>query len=202
MSDMSMKVLAAVVANADLPAKEIMPAVSAAFPRETYALLKGYIYQLRDKGYLAVQCGDNRIVAIGVNASAYVALHEGNDAPAEKVSRQFNFNVSHVGQIHGSQFAMGNEGGSYDMRVSKNVVHAMSGGLREIIAQADKQSLNPFEREQLKKVLSQIIESLDKSEPVPQGLLERFDSFLQRHSWISAPLAAAFLNALSKLFSY
>ena len=86
------------------------------------------------------------------------------------------------------------------MHVSKNIINVMSGGLEEVIKLADKQSLNPFEREQVKKVARQILESIDKSEAVPQSLIEQLDSFLQKHSWISAPLAAAFLNALTKLF--
>lgn len=197
MSDMSMKVLAQVVSNADLPANEIMPAVCAAFPHESYALLEGYIYQLGREKYLSVQSGDNRIVAIAVNPSAYVALRESKDAPEEKSSTQIH--IGSIGNVSG-QFAVGNKGGSYDMHVSNVVIHSMSNGLKEVLTLADKQSLNPFEREQIKKIARQIFESLDKSEPPPQGLIEQFDSFMQKHSWISAPLATAFLNVLAKLF--
>ena len=195
MSDMSMKVLAVVVANAALPANEVMPAVCAAFPHESYALLAGYIYELRGKGYLSVQEGDNRIVAVAVNPSAYVALRDGE--PEERSS--MNINVGTIGNVSG-QLAIGNRGGSYDMHVSKVVVNEMSDGLKNVLAMSDRRMTDELEREQFKRLIEKILESLNKSEPPPQGLIERLDSFLQKHSWISAPLATAFLNALSKLF--
>ena len=197
MSKMSMKVLSQVVENADLPENEIMSAVCAAFPRESYSLIAGYIYQLGKDKYLSVQSGDNRIVGIFVNPSAYVALREVKDAPAEKASTQVN--IGSIGNISG-QFAVGNKGGSYDMHVSNVVIHEMSNGLKEVLTLADKQSLNPFELEQIKKITRQIFESLDKSEPPPQSLIKQFDSFMQKHSWIAAPLATAFLNVLAKFF--
>ena len=136
----------------------------------------------------------------GINPSAYVALHEMKNKPEEKPSTQITVgNIGTISNVSG-QVAIGNKGGSYDMHVSKNIINVMSGGLEEVIKLADKQSLNPFEREQVKKVARQILESIDKSEAVPQSLIEQLDSFLQKHSWISAPLAAAFLNALTKLF--
>ena len=197
MSEMSKKILEVVMENTGKSTEEIINALSRAFPRESYALLESYIYQLRNKGYLSVQNGDNRIVAIGVNPSAYVALRESNDASGKSASTQIN--IGSVGNISG-QFAVGNKGGTYEMHVSKSIIHAMNGGLQEVLALADKQPLNPFEREQLKKVLQQIIESLEKSEQPPRGLIEQLDSFLQCHTWISAPLAGAFINTLLKLF--
>lgn len=191
------KILEIVIANAALPPTEIMSAVCAAFPNEPYALIEGYIYQLGRKKYLSVESGDNRIVAIHINPSAYVALHEMKNSPEEKASTQIS--IGNISGVRG-QVAIGNKGGSYDMNVSESVIHAMRGGLNDVLALADKQSLNPFEREQLKKNLRLILESLDKAESPPQNLIEQLDSFLQKHSWISAPLAAAFLNALTKLF--
>lgn len=194
---MEKKILEVVIANAALPPVEIMSAVCAAFPNEPYALIEGYIYQLGRKKYLSVESGDNRIVAIRVNPSAYVALHEMENPPEERTSTQIS--IGTISEVSG-QLAIGNKGGSYDMHVSKSVIHAMRGGLNDVLALADKQSLNPFEREQLKKNLRLILESLDRAEPPNQGLIEGLDSFMQKHSWISAPLAAAFLNALAKLF--
>lgn len=195
MSDMSMKVLSQVVENADLPENEIMSAVCAAFPRESYSLIAGYIYQLRDKEYLTILDSDNRIVAIKINPSAYVALREDDDAD-EHTTQNFN-----IGAIHG-QVAMGNKGGSYNMSLSKAIARDMSDGLKNVLTISEKRITDELEREQLKRLVTRIVESLEKQEPPPQGLIEKLDSFLQKHSWISAPLAAAFLNALSKLFSY
>ena len=197
MSKMSMKVLEIIIENSAKPVEEIINAVCRAFPCESYALLEGYIYQLGKDKYLSVQSGDNRIVGIFVNPSAYVALREVKDAPAEKASTQVN--IGSIGNISG-QFAVGNKGGSYDMHVSNVVIHEMSNGLKEVLTLADKQSLNPFELEQIKKITRQIFESLDKSEPPPQSLIKQFDSFMQKHSWIAAPLATAFLNVLAKFF--
>lgn len=191
------RILEVVIANAALPPTEIMSAVCAAFPNEPYALIAGYIYQLGKKGYLAVESGDDRIIAVAINPSAYVALHEMKNKPEEKSSPQIH--IGNISEVRG-QLAIGNRGGSYDMHVSENVINAMSGGLEEVITLADKQSLNLFERERIKKIAQQIIESLDKAESPSQNLIEQLDSFLQKHSWISAPLAAAFLNALTKLF--
>lgn len=194
MSDIEMKILAVVVDNADFP-KQIMSAVSEAFPNETEKLLKGYIYEFRKKGYVSLLEGDNGINSVHVNPSAYRALREHKDAPDEKFTPQFN-----IGTIHGGQFAMGNKGGSYNMSLSKTVVHEMSSGLKNVLEMSDRRMTDELEREQLKYLVNKIVESLDKSEPPPQSLIEKLDSFMQRHSWISAPLAAAFLNTLSKLF--
>lgn len=199
MSEMSMKVLEVVTANANKTADEIINAVYRAFPNDPYDLLEGYIYQLGKEKYLAVQPGDNRIFAIHVNSTAYVALREWKSAPAEKSTTQIN--VGSIGNVSG-QLAIGNKGGSYDMRVSKIVVNEMSDGLKNVIAMSDRRMTNELEREQFKRLVEKILESLNKSESPSQGLIEQLDSFLQRHSWISAPLATAFLNALGKLFSH
>ena len=198
MSDMSMEVLKVVVSNDNLPANERMSAVSAAFPNYSYALLEGYIYQLRAKGYLSVQSGDNRIVAIGVNPSAYVALHEGTTEPVEESSTQIN--IGSIGNVSG-QVVLGNKGGSYNMHVTKIMMNETNNALKSILTLADNQSVNPFERERIKKIVTQIAESFSKSEPPPKGLIEQLDSFAQKHSWISAPLAAALLQSLSKFLS-
>ena len=198
MSEMSMKVLEVVIENAAKPAEEIINAVCRAFPRESYALLESYIYQLRGEGYLSIMKGDNRIVAIRVNPSAYIALRESKNAPEEKSSTQIS--IGSIGNVSG-QIAIGNKGGSYDMRVSKNFIRSVAGDFREIIPLIESQaSLNPFEREQLKKDIQQVLVALEKSELPPQGIIARIDAFLQKHSWLSAPIASTFLNALTKLF--
>lgn len=196
MSNMSMKVLSVVVANADLPPNEIMSAVYAAFPRESYALLEGYIYQLKSKGYLSVLHDDNRIVEIHVNPSAYVALREGDDT-SEKTSTQIH--IGSIGNVSGQVTLGNNKDVSFDMRVSKTIINEMASGLKNVLPLAERRMTNELEREQLKHLVNRIVESLDKSEPPPKNLIEKLDSFLQKHSWISAPLAAAFINTLSKL---
>lgn len=198
MSELSKKILAVVVENAAKSADEIINAVCRAFPLENYATIKGYIYQFRNKGYLSLLEGDNRIINIRVNSSAYVALHEADDVPAQTSSTQI-----HIGSITGSSVAgigVGNKSSVVNTTVTNTFISSMRGGLKDVLALADKQQLNPFEREQLKKILNQILTAVEKSEPPPQGLIEQLDAFLQRHSWISAPIATAALNALSKLF--
>lgn len=195
MSDMAMKVLAVVIENKDKSVDAIINSLRQAFPRESYATIEGYIYQLKNKGYLAVQPGDDRIFEIHVNPSAYVALREGDDT-SEKVTTQIN--VGSIGNVSG-QLALGNMNGSYNVHVSKNIVNEMASGLRNVLPLAERKMTNELEREQLKYLVNRIVESLDKSEPPPKNLIEKLDSFLQKHSWISAPLAAAFINALSKL---
>lgn len=76
MSEISKKILAVVVDNADKSADEIINAVCRAFPRESYATIEGYFYLLKSEGCLSLLAGDNRIAAIKVNPSAYAALRE------------------------------------------------------------------------------------------------------------------------------
>ena len=194
MSDMSMKVLEIIIENAAKSAEEIINVVCRAFPNEPYSLIEGYIYQLDRQKYISVQSGDNRIFAIVVNPSAHVALHEKKTEPEEKMTQHFN-----IGVIHG-QVAMGNRGGSYNMNLSNTVVREMTDGLKNVLTMSERRMTDELEREQLKRLVTRIVESLEKQEPPPQGLIEKLDSFMQRHSWISAPLAAAFLNTLVKLF--
>ena len=198
MSELSKKILAVVVDNAGKSADEIINAVCRAFPRETYATIEGYLYQFRNKGYLSLLAGDNRIINISVNSSAHVALREADDVPVQTASTQIH--IGSITGVVGGNIGVGNKGGSYNTNVTKIFAGSMQGGLQEVLALADKQPLNPFEREQLKKILRQILDAVEKSEPPPQGLIEQLDAFLQRHSWISAPIAAAALTALSKLF--
>ena len=92
MSELSKKILAVIVENADKSADEIINAVCRAFPLENYATIKGYIYQFRNNGYLSLLEGDNRIINIHVNPSAYVALREADDVPAQTASTQIQIN--------------------------------------------------------------------------------------------------------------
>jgi len=87
MSELSKKILAVIVENAAKSADEIINAVCRAFPLENYATIKGYIYQFRNKGYLSLLEGDNRIINIRVKPSAYVALREADDVPAQTPCR-------------------------------------------------------------------------------------------------------------------
>ena len=199
MSELSKKILAVVVENAGKSADEIINAVCRALPLENYATIRGYLYQFERKGYLSLLEGDNRIINIGVNSSAYVALREVDDVPVQTSSPQINIGAITNSSVAGFAFGIGNKG-NYDLSVTNTFISSMRGGLQDVLALADKQPMNPFEREQLKKIVRQILEAVEKSEPPPQGLIERLDAFLQRHSWISAPIAAAALNALSKLF--
>lgn len=164
MSDMSMKVLSQVVENADLPENEIMSAVCAAFPRESYSLIAGYIYQLRDKEYLTILDSDNRIVAIKINPSAYVALREDKDKPDERTSTQIH--IESINNVNG-QFAVGNKGGSYNMSLSKTIAHDMSDGLKNVLTMSERRITDELEREQLKRLVTRIVESLEKQEPSP-----------------------------------
>lgn len=198
MSELSKKILAVVVDNAAKSADEIINAVCRAFPLENYATIQGYIYQFRNKGYLSLLEGDNRIINIRVNPSAYVALHEADDVPAQTASTQIQINSITNSSVAG--IGVVNKSSVVNTTVTNTFISSMCGGLKDVLALADKQQLNPFEREQLKKILNQILEAVEKSEPPPQGLIEQLDAFLQRHSWISAPIATAALTALSKLF--
>ena len=89
MSEMSKKVLEVVIENAGKSAEEIINALSRSFPRESYALLESYIYELRNKDYLSVQSGDNRIVAIGVNPFINHAMLD--TLFDEKIAGSFHF---------------------------------------------------------------------------------------------------------------
>lgn len=196
MSELSKKILAVVVENAAKSADEIINAVCRAFPLENYATIQGYIYQFRNKGYLSLLEGDNRIINIRVNPSAYVALSD--DVPAQTASTQIQINSITNSSVAG--IGVVNKSSVVNTTVTNTFISSMCGGLKDVLALADKQQLNPFEREQLKKILNQILAAVEKSEPPPQGLIEQLDAFLQRHSWISAPIATAALTALSKLF--
>lgn len=198
MSELSKKILAVVVENAGKSADEIINAVCRALPFEKYETIKGYLYQFKRKGYLSLLEGDNRIINISVNSSAYVALCEADDVPAQTSSPQIHINSITNSSVAG--IGVGNKGSVVNTTVTNTFISSMRGGLQDVLALADKQPMNPFEREQLKKIVRQILAAVDKSEPPPQGLIERLDAFLQRHSWISAPIAAAALNALSKFF--
>lgn len=198
MSELSKKILAVIVENAAKSADEIINAVCRAFPLENCATIKGYIYQFRSNGYLSLLEGDNRIINIHVNPSAYVALREADDVPAQTSSTQIQINSITNSSVAG--IGVVNKSSVVNTTVTNTFVSSMCGGLKDVLALADKQQLNPFEREQLKKIVNQILAAVEKSEPPPQGLIEQLDAFLQRHSWISAPIATAALTALSKLF--
>ena len=195
MTDKAKKILSVVTANANLPPAEIIPAVSAAFPNESYGSLMGYIYRFRDSGYLSIVEGDNRIVAVEVNPSAYVALTESQTVSEDKSST--NININTITGVNG-QLAIGNRGDSYQIDIGRTVIREMRSGLDEVLALADKQQINPFEREQIKKLIRQVLDETGDETPPEKNLLERFDAFMQCHSWIAAPIATAFLNALIK----
>lgn len=197
--DISMQVLEIITKNEGRPADEIISAISDIFPKLPYKAICGYLYKLQSKEYISVLNGDNKIIHIGVNYSAYEALCElqnGSDKP-NNAGQTFN-----IGQVHG-QIAMGNSGGAYNFNMSVEFIQAMDKSLKDILVSIDEHLQDKSaESEEIKSLVKQILEALRKSEAPPKGVIERFDACLQKHSWISAPIASTLLNKVFHVLNF
>lgn len=191
-----MQILEVIISNNGKPTEEIINAISNAFPDKSFNTLKGYIYSLHKSGYINVKDGDNKIFLIGVNSSAYVALDKAKNQQQESKESK---NVFNIGQIHG-QVAMGNTGGSYELNMSNVFNQSMCDGLKEAISAADNQNIDNAEREEIKFLLQQILETLQESQKPPEGLIKKISAAIQKHSWIAAPIATQAFNLLARNF--
>lgn len=196
---MKMQILKIVVENQKLNAAEIIKLIQATFPNEPLDFLKGCIHSLKNDGYLSVTVADGKIIYIGVNPSAYVALREStNTKPASVVTNP----VVNIRNMHGQVISGGTVGDYYNFDSPVTFEDSMTDCLKNILPEVDSQTkASPIERQKIVELLNQILVCLEKSEKPPQNLLTKLDAFLQKHSWLSAPIASVALQHLAKLLN-
>ena len=194
MLEMTMQVLDVIIRNEGKSPREIFFSLSNEFPNQSYNTLKGYVLELESQGYLSLMYADNDIAIISVNQSAHSALdYAKNHETTSHENATFQF-----GNIYGP-VSMGNHGGTYTMNSTNIFRQAASSSLNDVLSLVDDRA-DDSDREEIKQLLKQVISAIDNQKPVPESLMERLDTFMQNHSWISAPIATTFLHMITKFF--
>ena len=112
------------------------------------------------------------------------------------MSAQQTFNF---GNVYGAA-AIGNTDGTYNLSVSNRFTKTLKTGLQEALNAADAQTaISSREISEIKELLIQILNSLEKEEPPAKGALERMSEYVQRHAWIASPIAGAAIRFLESL---